>query len=52
MDDRIDLHTHSTVSDGTDTSVVLVRYAREKGLREIVLTDSKGSTGMRRSETI
>ncbi|MFC0599668.1 PHP domain-containing protein [Streptomyces palmae] len=36
---RIDLHTHSTVSDGTDTPAELVRSAAAAGLDVIALTD-------------
>ena len=35
----IDLHTHSTASDGTMSSVELVRYAHQKGLSAIAITD-------------
>lgn len=35
----IDLHTHSTRSDGTYTPTELVNYALEKGLSAIALTD-------------
>lgn len=35
----IDLHTHSNKSDGTYTPQELVRYAQEKGLSAIALTD-------------
>jgi predicted metal-dependent phosphoesterase TrpH len=35
----IDLHTHSTYSDGSDTPSVLARRAREAGLHAIALTD-------------
>lgn len=35
----IDLHTHSTASDGTFTPTRLVEYAAEKGLAAIALTD-------------
>lgn len=35
----IDLHTHSTRSDGTYTPTELVHYAVEKGLSAIALTD-------------
>ena len=35
----IDLHTHSNKSDGTYTPEELVRYAQEKGLSAIALTD-------------
>ncbi|MBY8876993.1 PHP domain-containing protein [Actinacidiphila acidipaludis] len=36
---RIDLHTHSTASDGTDTPAELVRNARAAGLDVVALTD-------------
>ncbi|HEU4675899.1 MAG TPA: PHP domain-containing protein [Motilibacteraceae bacterium] len=36
---RIDLHTHSTASDGTDAPSELVREAREAGLDVVALTD-------------
>ncbi|MBO1030897.1 PHP domain-containing protein [Tessaracoccus sp. SD287] len=36
---RIDLHTHSTVSDGTDTPTALVHKAHDAGLDVIALTD-------------
>lgn len=35
----IDLHTHSTASDGTYTPTELIAYAAEKGLAAIALTD-------------
>jgi len=40
MNDRwIDLHTHSTASDGSLTPLELVRYAAEKKLSAMALTD-------------
>ncbi len=36
---RIDLHTHTTASDGTTPPEVLVREARDAGLDAIALTD-------------
>lgn len=36
---RIDLHTHSTASDGTDTPAELVRNAATAGLDVVALTD-------------
>ncbi|GGU42349.1 phosphatase [Streptomyces albospinus] len=36
---RIDLHTHSTASDGTDTPAELVRHAADAGLDVVALTD-------------
>lgn len=35
----VDLHTHSTCSDGTFTPKELVGYGKEKGLKAIALTD-------------
>ncbi|MFT4082491.1 MAG: PHP domain-containing protein [Nocardioides sp.] len=42
---RIDLHTHSRVSDGTDSPTELMRAAREAGLDVIALTDHDTSAG-------
>lgn len=36
---RIDLHTHSSVSDGTDSPTLLVHKAHDAGLDVIALTD-------------
>ena len=35
----IDLHTHTTASDGSYTPAELIRYAKEKGLSAIAVTD-------------
>ncbi|MFE1439311.1 PHP domain-containing protein [Streptomyces sp. NPDC058739] len=42
---RIDLHTHSTASDGTDTPAELVRRAGAAGLDVIGLTDHDTTRG-------
>ncbi|MCL7375865.1 PHP domain-containing protein [Streptomyces sp. 35G-GA-8] len=42
---RIDLHTHSTASDGTDTPAELVRNAAAGGLDIIALTDHDTTRG-------
>ncbi|MFJ8084086.1 PHP domain-containing protein [Streptomyces sp. NPDC096205] len=42
---RIDLHTHSTASDGTDTPAELVRRAAAAGLDVIALTDHDTTRG-------
>ncbi|MFI9647242.1 PHP domain-containing protein [Streptomyces sp. NPDC052040] len=42
---RIDLHTHSTASDGTDTPAELVRRAAAEGLDVIALTDHDTTRG-------
>lgn len=41
----IDLHTHSTASDGTDTPGELVRNAAAAGLDVVALTDHDGTDG-------
>ncbi|ATW50381.1 PHP domain-containing protein [Streptomyces peucetius] len=42
---RIDLHTHSTASDGTDTPAELVRNAAVAGLDVVALTDHDTTRG-------
>lgn len=42
---RIDLHTHSRVSDGTDSPAELVRAAAEAGLDVVALTDHDTTAG-------
>lgn len=42
---RIDLHTHSTASDGTTTPGALVRQARAAGLDVVALTDHDTTDG-------
>ncbi len=42
---RIDLHTHSTASDGTTAPDVLVREARDAGLDVVALTDHDTTAG-------
>ena len=44
---RIDLHTHSSASDGTDSPRELVAHARELGLRAIALTDHDTVDGVK-----
>ena len=46
---RIDLHTHSNVSDGTDTHAELVVAAREAGLDVVALTDHDTFDGLDRA---
>ena len=43
---KIDLHTHSSVSDGTDTPAELVQAAREAGLDVVALTDHDTYDGL------
>src|SRR4051812_5416559 len=42
---RIDLHTHSSMSDGTETPAALVATARDAGLDVIALTDHDTTDG-------
>ncbi|MFJ5301806.1 PHP domain-containing protein [Streptomyces sp. NPDC088350] len=42
---RVDLHTHSTASDGTDSPAELVRNAAAAGLDVVALTDHDTSRG-------
>jgi predicted metal-dependent phosphoesterase TrpH len=42
---RIDLHTHSTASDGTDTPAGLVAAARDAGLDVLAITDHDTTSG-------
>ena len=44
-DVRIDLHTHSSASDGTDTPAQVVRDARAAGLDVVALTDHDTTVG-------
>src|SRR5699024_5130116 len=42
---RIDLHTHSSVSDGTDSPTELIAAARRAGLDVVALTDHDSTAG-------
>ena len=42
----IDLHTHSTASDGTLTPAELVRHARDRGVEVLSLTDHDTLSGL------
>ena len=42
---RIDLHTHSSASDGTDRPAELVRAAARAGLDVVALTDHDTTAG-------
>ncbi|NCB91519.1 MAG: PHP domain-containing protein [Clostridia bacterium] len=46
MESFIDLHVHSTASDGTFTPSQLVEHAIKKGLRAIALTDHDTTDGV------
>ncbi|MDK1359602.1 PHP domain-containing protein [Arthrobacter sp. zg-Y1219] len=42
---RIDLHTHSTVSDGTQPPAAVMKSAKEAGLDVVALTDHDSTAG-------
>ena len=44
--ESVDLHTHSTASDGTDTPAELVCNAKKAGLRAVALTDQDTLDGL------
>lgn len=46
MNKHIDLHTHSTCSDGTLTPSEVVKHAKEKGISAIALTDHDTIDGL------
>ncbi|MEV4154553.1 PHP domain-containing protein [Nocardia salmonicida] len=47
---RIDLHTHSTASDGTDSPAELVRHAAAAGLDVVAITDHDTTGGWAEAE--
>lgn len=47
---KIDLHTHSNVSDGTETPEALVESAAAAGLDAVALTDHDSTAGWARAE--
>ncbi|MDA8343806.1 MAG: PHP domain-containing protein, partial [Actinomycetota bacterium] len=42
----IDLHTHSTVSDGSDSPARVMELAAEAGCRAVALTDHDSLAGL------
>lgn len=50
MQQRVDLHTHTTVSDGTDTPAELVRNAYKAGLKAVAITDHDTFSGLAEAE--
>lgn len=47
MNLRCDLHSHSTVSDGTLSPIELVQRAHEKGVEMLALTDHDATEGLK-----
>ncbi len=52
MNKYIDLHTHSTASDGTDSPESLITKAKKIGLSAIALTDHNNFDGLERAQII
>ena len=50
MDDLIDLHVHTTASDGTMSPKQLVRYAKQKGLVALGITDHDTISGIKEAQ--
>ncbi len=50
MDKYIDLHTHSTKSDGSMTPCEVIRHAAEQGLSAVALTDHDCIDGVREAK--
>ena len=50
MNSLIDLHTHSTASDGTLTPTELLSLAKEQHLKAIALTDHDTTAGLEEAE--
>lgn len=48
----VDMHTHSTKSDGTFSPSELIYYAKEKKLRAIALTDHDNINGLKEAEDL
>ena len=51
MANKIDLHTHTTASDGTLTPTELVAHARELGLSAVAITDHDTMNGVAEART-
>ena len=47
---RVDLHTHSTASDGTDTPAEVVRNAHKAGVSAVALTDHDTLAGLEEAQ--
>lgn len=56
MERKIDLHTHTTASDGIYTPSALIEYALSKGVRALAITDHDTTGGLeeavRHAETV
>ena len=45
-EDKIELHTHTTASDGQYTPAQLVQFAAESGIRHLAITDHDSTAGL------
>jgi histidinol phosphatase-like PHP family hydrolase len=52
MRSLIDLHCHSTVSDGVLTPTEIVNHAAEKGVRVLALTDHDDVAGLKTARAV
>lgn len=48
----VDLHTHTTYSDGTLTPEELVNYAAKKGIKAIAITDHDNFDGVKKASEV
>ena len=47
---EIDLHTHTDISDGSESPENTVRHAKELGLRAIAVTDHDSINGVKAAQ--
>ena len=47
---KIDLHTHTDISDGSETPEAAVRLAKSLGLAAIAVTDHDTAAGVKRAK--
>ena len=50
MEQKIDLHTHSTASDGSDSPTLLLKNALDAGLSAVALCDHDTVSGLEEFE--
>ena len=51
MPSAVDLHSHSTISDGSERPELVVRKAAANGVRTLALTDHDGTGGLGEAQT-
>src|SRR2546430_10958293 len=52
MRNYVDLHTHSTASDGIYTPAELLHHAKDAGLRVLALTDHDSTDGLQEAAQV